>query len=136
VHVVDASRAVDVVSSLISPILREPFLASMKSDDDRLRAAFAGREVAPTVPIGTARGRRPQFSWAQDELAHPGFFGTRGLPAFPLDELLPFIDWTPFIHAWELKGTHPRILEHPEHGKAARDLYDAAQVLLAEIVSK
>jgi 5-methyltetrahydrofolate--homocysteine methyltransferase len=69
-------------------------------------------------------------------VAHPGFFGTRRLPAFPLDELLPYIDWTPFFHAWELKGTYPRILEHPEHGKAARELYEAAQVLLQGIVDK
>jgi 5-methyltetrahydrofolate--homocysteine methyltransferase len=136
VHVVDASRAVDVVSSLVSPALREPFLASQKADDDRIRAAFAGREAAPTVPIAIARGRRPSFAWTPEELARPGFFGTRRLPAFALEELLPYIDWTPFFHAWELKGTYPRILEHPIHGQAARELYDAAQGLLAEIVSK
>jgi 5-methyltetrahydrofolate--homocysteine methyltransferase len=136
VHVVDASRAVDVVSNLISPVLREPFLAAAKADDDRLRAAFAGRETAPTVPLAVARSRRPPFPWSADTVAHPGFFGTRRLPAFPLDELLPYIDWTPFFHAWELKGTYPRILEHPEHGKAAREIYDAAQALLAGIVDK
>jgi 5-methyltetrahydrofolate--homocysteine methyltransferase len=136
VHVVDASRAVDVVSNLISPELREPFLASARTDDDRLRAAFAGREAAPIVSLATARARSPKFRWSADEMAHPGFFGTRRLPAFPLDELLPYIDWTPFFHAWELKGTYPRILEHPEHGKAARELYESAQALLAGIVDK
>jgi 5-methyltetrahydrofolate--homocysteine methyltransferase len=136
VHVVDASRAVDVVSNLISPELREPFLASARADDDRLRAAFAGREAAPIVSLATARARSPKFRWSADEIAHPGFFGTRRLPAFPLDELLPYIDWTPFFHAWELKGTYPRILEHPEHGKAARELYESAQALLAGIVDK
>jgi 5-methyltetrahydrofolate--homocysteine methyltransferase len=136
VHVVDASRAVDVVSNLISSELRGPFLASARADDDRLRAAFAGREVAPIVSFATARSRRPQFPWSTDTVAHPGFFGTRRLPAFPLDELLPYIDWTPFFHAWELKGTYPRILEHPEHGKAARELYETAQALLAGIVDK
>lgn len=135
-HVVDASRAVDVVSNLISPVLHGPFLAAARADDDRLRAAFAGRQAAPTVPLAVARGRRPQFTWSAGAVAHPGFFGTRRLPAFPLDELLPFIDWTPFFHAWELKGSYPRILEHPDHGKAARDLYAAAQTLLAEIVEK
>ena len=136
VHVVDASRAVDVVSNLISPVLKGPFLAAAQADDDRLRAAFAGREAAPTVPLAVARARRKQFTWSAETIAHPGFFGTRRLPAFPLDELLPFIDWTPFFHAWELKGSYPRILEHPAHGKAARDLYAAAQTLLAEIVDK
>jgi 5-methyltetrahydrofolate--homocysteine methyltransferase len=136
VHVVDASRAVDVVSSLVSPALREPFLASVRDDGDRLRAAFAGREAAAPVPIGIARARRPRFSWMPEELARPGFFGTRRLSAFPLQELLAYIDWTPFFHAWELKGTYPRILEHPIHGKAARDLYESAQTLLAEIVNR
>jgi 5-methyltetrahydrofolate--homocysteine methyltransferase len=136
VHVVDASRAVDVVSNLISPVLKEPFLAAARVDDDRLRAAFAGREAAHTVPIAVARKRRPGVSFATDAVAHPGFLGMRRLPNFPLDELLPYIDWTPFFHAWELKGSFPRILEHPVHGKAARELYDAAQTLLAEIVEK
>jgi 5-methyltetrahydrofolate--homocysteine methyltransferase len=136
VHVVDASRAVDVVSNLVSPILREPFLAGVRADDDRLRAAFAGREAAPTLPIDVARERRLRLSFSPEEVAHPGFYGTRRLPAFPLDELLPYIDWTPFFHAWELKGTYPRILEHPLHGKAARELYETAQALLADIVEK
>ena len=136
VHVVDASRAVDVVSNLISPALKDPFLAAAQADNDRLRAAFAGREAASTLPISVARSRRPPFRWSAEGLAHPGFFGTRRLPAFPLDELLPYIDWTPFFHAWELKGSYPRILEHPDHGKAARDVYDAAQALLAGIVDK
>jgi 5-methyltetrahydrofolate--homocysteine methyltransferase len=136
VHVVDASRAVDVVSSLVSPVLRDPFLASVRADDARVRAAFANREATPTLPLPAARGRRPSLTFTAETVAHPGFYGTRNLPAFPLNELLPFIDWTPFFHAWELKGTYPRILEHPDHGQAARELYDAAQHLLAEIVDK
>ena len=136
VHVVDASRAVDVVSNLISPTLREPFLAASRADDDRLRASYANREQAATLPIAAARARRPELSFAGESIAHPGFLGTRRLPAFPLDELLAYIDWTPFFHAWELKGTYPRILEHPEHGKASRELYAAAQTLLAGIVGK
>jgi len=135
-HVVDASRAVDVVSNLISQELKGPFLAAARADDDRIRAAFAAREAAPTLPLSAARARRFSPSWSADAVAHPGFYGTRRLPGFPLDELLPYIDWTPFFHAWELKGTYPRILEHPEHGKAAREIYDAAQALLASIVDK
>ena len=136
VHVVDASRAVDVVSNLVSPALREPFVASTREENDRVRAAFGGRETAPTVPIAAARSRKPAFEFSPATVAPPGFFGTRRLPAFPLEELLPFIDWTPFFHAWELKGTYPRILEHPVHGQAAREVYDAAQALLIRIVEK
>jgi 5-methyltetrahydrofolate--homocysteine methyltransferase len=136
VHVVDASRAVDVVSSLISPVLRGPFLEASRAEDERVRAAFGSREAAPTVPIALARSRRPSFSWTPKDVARPGFYGTRRLPGFALEELLPYIDWTPFFHAWELKGTYPRILEHPEHGRAARELYDNAQALLARIVER
>jgi len=136
VHVVDASRAVDVVSSLTSPTLKDPFLAASRADDERLRAAFAGREAIPILPLPAARARKPKLSWSADAIARPGFFGTRSLPGFSLGELLPYIDWTPFFHAWELKGTYPRILEHKEHGKAARELYESAQALLATIVEK
>ncbi len=136
VHVVDASRAVDVAGNLCSPGARAPFLETVRADDERLRAAFAGREAAPILPLPAARARRPSRTWRADGVAPPGFYGTRRLPAFPLDELLAFIDWTPFFHAWELKGSYPRILEHKEHGAAARELYDAGQGLLTRIVDK
>ncbi len=136
IHVVDASRAVDVLSSLTSSALREPFLAQSRAEDEKLRAAFASRETAPAISLAAARARRPAYAWSQNGVSPPGFFGTRRLPAFPLDELLPYIDWTPFFHAWELKGTYPRILEHPAHGKAARELYESAQALLSGIVEK
>jgi len=136
VHVVDASRAVDVVSNLTSPGLRDPFLANVRAEDAKLRAAFAAREVAPLTPYAAARARRPALSYTEAETPPPGFVGTRPLAAFPLDELLPYVDWTPFFHAWELKGTYPRILEHPEQGRAARELFEAAQALLLRIVDK
>ncbi len=136
IHVVDASRAVDAVGSLLSPSLREPFLASARSEDERIRAAFAGREAPETAPLSGARARRLRPDFSPDSIASPGFYGTRKLAGFPLDELLPYIDWTPLFHAWELKGTYPRILEHPVHGQAARDLYDAAQAQLRSIVDK
>ena len=136
VHVVDASRAVDVVASLTSPTQRDAFAAGIRADGERQREAFAARSAAPTVPLSAARLRKPAIPFSTETIARPGFLGTRRLPAFPLDELLPYIDWTPFFHAWELKGSYPRILEHPAHGKAARELYASAQELLTEIVSK
>ena len=136
VHVLDASRAVDVVGSVVSPALRAPFVDDVRVEYARLRAAFAGRESAATVPLAAARARRTALSWSPDDVAHPGFLGTRTLSAFPLEEIVPYIDWTPFFHAWELKGVYPRILEHPEHGKAARELHQSAQALLARIVER
>ena len=87
-------------------------------------------------PIEAARAHKTSLEFSPATVAPPGFLGTRRLPNFPLEELLPFIDWTPFFHAWELKGTYPKILEHPVHGKASRDLYDTAQALLLRIVER
>jgi 5-methyltetrahydrofolate--homocysteine methyltransferase len=136
VHVLDASRAVDVVGSVVSPALSGPFLAELRADYERLRAAFAGRGAPPTIPFGEARKRRPVMAWSGEDVPRPGFLGARTVATLGLDELLPYIDWTPFFHAWELKGTYPRILEHPEHGPAARELFDNAQSLLARIVDR
>ena len=135
VHVLDASRAVDVVGNLTSDALRGPFLAQVSADHDALRAAMAGRETVELLPLSTARARRSTFDWSGDAIARPGFLGTRRVPGLPLEDLLPYIDWTPFFHAWELKGTYPRILEHPEQGRAARELFEAAQAALARIVA-
>ena len=136
VHVVDASRAVDVVGNVISPALAGPFLADVRTDYDRLRASFAAREGAETIPYREAFARRPVFGWSREEISRPGFLGARTVATVGLDELLPYIDWTPFFHAWEIKGTYPRVLEHPERGAAARELFENAQTLLGRIVDK
>jgi 5-methyltetrahydrofolate--homocysteine methyltransferase len=113
VHVVDASRAVDVVGNVISPVLAGPYLADVNADYERLRASFLGRGEAPTVPYDEARGRKPRLSWTSEDINRPGFLGARTVATIGLDELVPYVDWTPFFHAWELKGIYPRILEHP-----------------------
>jgi 5-methyltetrahydrofolate--homocysteine methyltransferase len=136
VHVVDASRAVDVVTSLTSAALRAPFVATNAAEQEGVRTAYAARDVAPLLTFEAARARRAAFVWSEDDIARPGFLGTRRLAAFPLEELLPYIDWTPFFHVWELKGTYPRILEHPDYGQAARDVFENAKTLLARMVDK
>jgi 5-methyltetrahydrofolate--homocysteine methyltransferase len=135
VHVLDASRAVDVVGSLTSEALRGPFLAQNAAEHDALRAAMRAREAVLLLPLADARSRKADFAWDADAIARPGFLGTRRVPGLPLEDLLPYIDWSPFFHAWELKGTYPRILEHPEQGRAARELFEAAQASLARIVA-
>ncbi|HEX4822997.1 MAG TPA: methionine synthase [Candidatus Polarisedimenticolaceae bacterium] len=136
VHVVDASRAVDVVGSIVSPALSGPFLSDVRAEYEKIRRSYEARDQAPTVPYAVARARRPALSWSGDEIPRPGFLGSRTVATLPLDELLPYIDWTPFFHAWELPGVYPRILEHPVHGAAARELFDNGQKLLARIVDK
>jgi 5-methyltetrahydrofolate--homocysteine methyltransferase len=135
VHVLDASRAVDVVGSLTSEALRGPFLAQNAADLDALRASMRTRESVELLPLPEARARRSSFDWDVDAIARPGFLGTRRVPGLPLEDLLPYIDWSPFFHAWELKGSYPRILEHPQQGQAARELFEAGQAALARIVA-
>jgi 5-methyltetrahydrofolate--homocysteine methyltransferase len=136
VHVVDASRAVDVVGNIVSPALSGPFLSDVRAEYEALRRTYEGRDVAVTVPYSEAKARRPALAWNGETIPRPGFLGARTVATIGLDELLPYIDWTPFFHAWELKGTYPKILEHPAHGAAARELFDNAQKLLARIVDK
>jgi 5-methyltetrahydrofolate--homocysteine methyltransferase len=133
VHVADASRAVEVVGSLLSPAQRAGFAAAVRAEQQGTRAAFAGRSEEALVPWPEARARRLRTDWTAVDLPVPSFTGVRRMEV-PLEEVVPFIDWTPFFHAWELKGVYPRILEHPQWGAAARDLFEAGRRLLHRIV--
>ena len=86
------------------------------------------------MPYAKARELGDRIDWRADDLARPSFVGRRALEKFPLADLVPYIDWTFFFHAWELRGKFPQILDHPEYGKAARDLYGDATRLLDRIV--
>ena len=135
VHVLDASRAVDVVSKLLNERQREAYVATI--NQDRPGAAREVRRAEGARPAHA--GRRPRES-PQDRLGHleiavPWFVGRRVVePA--LEELLPFIDWTFFFAAWDLKGRFPAILDHPDYGGPARELYENAQAILKRIVAE
>ena len=133
VHVADASRAVEVVGSLLSPTHQADFTAAVRTEQEGARAAFAAKREEPLVPWPEAQARRLGTDWGSVDLPVPAFTGARRLDV-PLAEIVPFIDWTPFFHAWELKGVYPRILEHPAWGAAARDLFEAGKRLLDRIV--
>ena len=110
VHVLDASRAAGVAGQLLRPAAREEFVAQLRIEQDRMRAEHAGRkQQRPLVAIGEARRRKPQFEWKPESIPVPSFTGARTLDSFPLDQLVPLIDWTPFFHAWELRGRYPGI---------------------------
>jgi 5-methyltetrahydrofolate--homocysteine methyltransferase len=126
VHVLDASRVVGVVSNLLDPVRREVLEQENAELQDRLRDQHAERDRKPLLPFEEARANREQVEF--DELPVPEFTGTRVVEP-ELDELVPYIDWQFFFHAWELKGRFPAILDEP----AARELYDDAQQLLGEI---
>ncbi|HET9359510.1 MAG TPA: methionine synthase, partial [Vicinamibacterales bacterium] len=133
VHVVDASRAVDVVSRLLDPSRRDEFSAANRQDQDRSREQHAALKRRPLVAWPDASKNRLRLEWTVP--ATPSFTGTRVMDV-DLREVTPYIDWTFFFTAWELRGRFPAILDHPQYGPAARDLYDNARVLLDRIVSE
>jgi 5-methyltetrahydrofolate--homocysteine methyltransferase len=135
VHVLDASRVIGVVGSLLEPERRAALDAENRVEQERLRALHAERERRPLLPIRAARERRTPISWHEEDIAAPSFTGTR-LVAPARAERRGHVDWTYFFHAWDLKGRYPAILEHPEKGAAARDLFDAANALLDTIVAE
>jgi 5-methyltetrahydrofolate--homocysteine methyltransferase len=129
VHVIDASRCVGVVSALLSE-RREAFTDGIAAEYGKLRDSQQERSADRKIlPLGEARRRAPQFDFAPEP---PPFTGARIAENVGLDEIVPFIDWTPFFATWELRGRFPSILNEPR----ARELYDDARRLLDEIVGK
>jgi 5-methyltetrahydrofolate--homocysteine methyltransferase len=133
VHVLDASRVIDVVGSLLSEERRPAFARENRALQEKLREQHGARRARPLRSYDEAVANRLRIDWARETLPEPSFIGRRTI-AVPLEELVPYIDWTFFFAAWELKGRFPAILDHPEYGPAARDLYAAAQALLDRIV--
>jgi 5-methyltetrahydrofolate--homocysteine methyltransferase len=134
VHVLDASRAVPVTTSLLSPENKPAFVAQHFAEYERLRKMHAA-PIQKLVPLAAARDRRTPITWRSDDVPQPAHTGVRVLEDVSLATLRDYIDWTPFFHTWELKGVYPRILEHEKYGEQARTLFAEAQVLLDEIVA-
>jgi 5-methyltetrahydrofolate--homocysteine methyltransferase len=137
VHVLDASRAVGTVNSLLSKDLKEDFALEVRNEQESAREAHEagkGRDTLLTLP--DARKRHAPIDWDAGEIASPSFTGTRVLNAVALEEVVPYIDWSPLFHAWELKGVYPRILEDPAVGKQATELFSDARALLDKIVGE
>jgi 5-methyltetrahydrofolate--homocysteine methyltransferase len=135
VHILDASRAVPVTTSLLSDEGKPAFVAQHRADYDALRKAHSAPRQT-TVPLATARVRRTPIVWRPEDLAVPAFIGVRRLNNFPLATLRDFIDWSPFFHTWGLKGVYPRIFDHPEHGAQARQIFSEGNSLLDAIIEK
>ncbi|ULA65787.1 MAG: hypothetical protein LZF86_250043 [Nitrospira sp.] len=136
VHVLDASRAVGVVGSLISPSQKPGFVQQVRDDYERMRRAHHDRGAKPVLSIANARANQLVTDWATAEIPVPSFLGVRTILDQPLDELVPFIDWSPFFHTWELKGRYPAIFDDATVGSKAKELYDDARRLLDEILQK
>jgi 5-methyltetrahydrofolate--homocysteine methyltransferase len=135
VHVLDASRAVPVTTSLLSDEGKPAFVAQHRAEYEALRKAHSAPRQ-PVVSLEIARQRRTPIEWRAEDLPAPVFTGVRVLDNFPLATLREFIDWTPFFHTWELKGVYPRIFDHPEQGAQARLIFTEANALLDRIIAE
>jgi 5-methyltetrahydrofolate--homocysteine methyltransferase len=154
VHVLDASRAVPVTTSLLSEDGRAAFVHQHRQEYEKIRASHSSH-VVKLLPLAAARANVPKLGFA--DLPKPEFTGVRTLSsgdfnpgrcdcgsahghagafAVTLEEVVPLIDWTPFFHTWELRGVYPRILQHEKHGEAATKLFEDAQALLQQIVAR
>ena len=135
VHIVDASRAVPVTTSLLSDKGKPAFVERHRADYEAIRKAHSAPKLS-VVPLETARKRRTPIVWRAEDIPAPTFTGVRVLDNFPLAKLREFIDWSPFFHTWGLKGVYPRIFDHDGHGEQARQLFKEGSALLDLIIEK
>jgi len=135
VHILDASRAVPVTTSLLSDQGKSAFVAQHRADYEALRKAHSAPKLS-VVSLEAARKRRTPIEWRAEDLPVPAFTGVRVLDNFPLATLREFIDWSPFFHTWGLKGIYPRILEHEQHGAQARQVFSEGNALLDVLIEK
>lgn len=136
VHVLDASRSVTVCSTLMSDQNRDEYISTIHNEYTKAREAHLNKKSDKRYKtIAQARENKFQINLNGSIAPKPSFLGTRVFRDFPLAELVPYIDWTPFFHTWELRGSYPRIFEDETVGKEAKKLYDEARALLDSIVS-
>jgi 5-methyltetrahydrofolate--homocysteine methyltransferase len=137
IHVKDASRAVGVVQNLISEGRRAGYAAQIAADYEQVRKKHAGRRSQTRLTtLERARANRMKIDWNSYTPPKPNVLGVRTFDGYSLEEIRPYIDWTPFFHSWQLKGSYPKIFDDPEKGEEARKLFADAQELLDRIVAE
>jgi 5-methyltetrahydrofolate--homocysteine methyltransferase len=137
IYVTDASRAVGVVSSLMSPEERPKAIAKVREEYRSMAESYArGQAEKRRVSLQQARANKLKLDWAGYVPPTPAFLGTRAFRSYDLAELARYIDWTPFFQAWELKGAFPRILDDDKYGEAARPLYEDAKAMLKQLIEE
>jgi 5-methyltetrahydrofolate--homocysteine methyltransferase len=133
-HVLDASRAPGVVTDLMVPARRQGLVDTNATEQETLRQAHArGDRRTPILPYAQALARKVPINWQVFSPDVPDFCGVRHLSDITIAEIIPYIDWSPFFHVWELRGGYPRILADDQVGEQARELFDDAQAMLARI---
>ena len=135
IHVIDASRAVGVVSKLMNENERDGFITKVRSDYESIRLSRNERTRA-IISLDEARKRKYKIDWTSYTPPRPKHEGIKVFDNYPLDELVDYIDWSPFFHAWELKGTYPAILSNKTYGNEAKNLFEDGQRLLDRIISE
>ena len=137
IYVTDASRAVGVVSNLLSDTEKKPYVDGIKAEYAKVREAhLRGEATKKRITLAEARANRFKIDWKKARIRAPEFFGTRTFKAYDLAELARYIDWTPFFQTWELAGRFPKILEDNKIGAEAKKLYADAQAMLERIVKE
>jgi 5-methyltetrahydrofolate--homocysteine methyltransferase len=137
VHVNDASKSVPVASSLISKELRGAFMAEVNKDYERVREQNKNAQSQNKfVSLKEARENKFPIDWNKTEVVEPSFLGNKVFTNYDLKEISEYIDWTPFFHSWEMKGSYPKILSDPERGTEATKLFNDAQNMLKKIISE
>lgn len=137
VYVTDASRAVGVVSSLLSPEVRDSYKQTVRAEYLKVADAHARNEAEKRrLPLSQARANALRIDWDAHQPKVPSFLGTRIFEGWDLAELARYIDWTPFFQTWELKGVFPKILDDERQGAAARQLFEDAQAMVEKIVAE
>ena len=137
VYVKDASRAVGVAASLLSPTQRTAFIERIRVEYAQVRERHKDRQSrAKLLPLAQARANRLPIDWQDYQPPQPRHPGIQVLEDYPLTELVPYIDWTPFFKTWELAGSYPKILDDPIVGDQARQLFEDAQQMLRQMVDE
>lgn len=136
IHVLDASRSVTVCSTLMNPDTRGAYIDGIKQEYDKAREAHLNKRSDKRFKT-LEEARKDQFQIDLDQVAPaPAFTGTKVFEDYPLEDLVPYIDWTPFFHTWELRGSYPKIFNDKSVGDEAKKLFDDAQALLKRIVDE
>ncbi len=136
IHVIDASRAVGVVGKLMNEKVRDGFVEDVRDDFKKIRLTRAGKTKIAELSLEDARKRKYTIDWETYTKPDPELTGIKVFADYPLDELVNYIDWSPFFHAWELKGIYPKILSDKKYGIEAQKLFADGQNLLQRIVTE
>ena len=136
IHVLDASRSVTVCSTLMNGETRDTYINQIKEEYDKAREAHLNKRSDKRFKtIEEARENKFKIDF-QPNLPTPAFTGTKVFDDYPLEELVPYIDWTPFFHTWELRGSYPKIFDDKNVGSEAKKLFDDAQTLLKRVLDE